>query len=187
MFGLMAYLFGMVPANEVLAGNVRRLRHAMRMSMSELAAATGVGKATLSAIESGQANPRFDTLVALAEAMDVEVGELTDPPEYEDVRVLLPDDAPREQLGGAVARVLERRSWFEVLALDVPGAAEGELPAIAGSSRAIYVIDGRLETGPVERPTQLGTGAYMTFPGDTPTLLRTDRRPARALLIDIRV
>src|SRR3954465_6593050 len=59
-----------------LAANLRRLRIAARTSLSELARATGVGKATLSAIENGNGNPTVETLAALAAALGVPVVDL---------------------------------------------------------------------------------------------------------------
>src|SRR6476659_5677312 len=50
----------------VLAANLRRLRIARHLSLSELGRATGISKATLSSIENGRANPTVDTLAGLA-------------------------------------------------------------------------------------------------------------------------
>src|SRR3954469_9486382 len=66
--------------SHALAANVRRLRVAARISLSELARATGVGKATLSAIENGRGNPTVETLAALAGALGVPVVDLLDMP-----------------------------------------------------------------------------------------------------------
>ena len=55
---------------DVLAANLRRLRIARRLSLSELARATGMSKATLSSVESGRSNPTIETLAALAGALD---------------------------------------------------------------------------------------------------------------------
>src|SRR3954451_15184112 len=63
-------------ANALLAGNLRRLRVAARISLSELARTTGVGKATLSAIENGRGNPTVETLAALAGALAVPLVDL---------------------------------------------------------------------------------------------------------------
>src|SRR3954452_4392253 len=59
-----------------LAANLRRLRVAAHTSLSELARATGVGKATLSAIENGRGNPTVETLAALAGGLAVPLVDL---------------------------------------------------------------------------------------------------------------
>src|SRR5689334_1990166 len=50
---------------------VRALRTARGMSLSSLAAAAGIGKATLSELEAGRRNPTLDTLYAIAGPLGV--------------------------------------------------------------------------------------------------------------------
>ncbi|MBU6482097.1 MAG: helix-turn-helix domain-containing protein [Nitrospirae bacterium] len=50
------------------------------MSLRELARRSGLGVATLSRIESGEANPRLSTLLQLAEVLGVFVGDLFERP-----------------------------------------------------------------------------------------------------------
>ena len=91
-------------AQDALARNLRRLRVARRWSLSELAAATGIGKATVSAIENGRANPTIDTVATLATALDAEVSELLAGAPDDDVTVVRAADAderlPRLAGGG---------------------------------------------------------------------------------------
>ena len=51
-----------VATPQVIGRNVRKERHDRKMSLDELAAASGVSKATLSQIESGKVNPTVATL-----------------------------------------------------------------------------------------------------------------------------
>jgi transcriptional regulator with XRE-family HTH domain len=55
---------------------IRQLRERKGVSLRELARRAGVGVATLSRIESGEANPRMNTLLQLADALGVFVGHL---------------------------------------------------------------------------------------------------------------
>jgi len=55
---------------------IRQLRKRKGVSLRELARRAGVGVATLSRIESGEANPRLSTLLHLADALGVFVGQL---------------------------------------------------------------------------------------------------------------
>jgi transcriptional regulator with XRE-family HTH domain len=59
---------------------VRQLRERKGVSLRELARRSGVGVATLSRIESGEANPRMSTLLQLADALGVFVGQLFEKP-----------------------------------------------------------------------------------------------------------
>src|SRR5580658_121066 len=91
----------------VLAANLRRLRIARHLSLSELARATGVGKATLSGIENGRANPTVETLAALAGALRASLGELLEEPPLGEMRVVRAAHAKLELDGGAPRRALE--------------------------------------------------------------------------------
>src|SRR3954465_344934 len=59
-----------------LAANLRRLRVAARVPLSELARAPGVGRATLSESENGRGNPTVHALAALAAALSVPLVDL---------------------------------------------------------------------------------------------------------------
>ena len=59
---------------------IRQLRKRKGVSLRELARRAGVGLATLSRIESGEANPRLRTLLQLAEVLGVFVGDLFEKP-----------------------------------------------------------------------------------------------------------
>src|SRR3954452_4268606 len=87
MFAKLNVTFTMVLQAQ-LAANLRRLRIARHLSLSELARATAMSKATLSGIENGRANPTVETLAALAGALRVPVGELLAEPPLGEVRVV---------------------------------------------------------------------------------------------------
>ena len=57
---------------------LRRARRGRALSQQDLAAATGVGQATLSDLERGKRGARASTLRKLAEALGVEPRELMD-------------------------------------------------------------------------------------------------------------
>src|ERR1700761_3732742 len=76
-----------IGVRERLASNLRRLRIARRLSLSELARATGMSKATLSGIENGRANPTVETLAGLAGALRISVTELLDELPLGEVRI----------------------------------------------------------------------------------------------------
>jgi transcriptional regulator with XRE-family HTH domain len=64
------------PATVHLAKNVKSLRLARMMSQQDLAATADTRQALVSSIENGDANPTLDSLIKLADALGVEVGEL---------------------------------------------------------------------------------------------------------------
>ncbi len=167
---------------DALAQNLRRLRIARHLSLSELARATRTGKATLSSIENGRANPTVDTLASLAAALRISLPELLEELPLGEVRVVRSAHAepPPERLletlvaGGEVA----------VAELTIPAREARELGAEAAGSRAhVYVLAGKLLAGPAERVTELAVGDYASFPTDVPHLYETTRGPARVLIL----
>jgi transcriptional regulator with XRE-family HTH domain len=168
-----------------LAANLRRLRVADHLSLSELARATGISKATLSGIERGAGNPTVETLAALAGALRVSVGELLERPELAPIRIVRGERAVD---GGEAQRTLDGPalggSALEVLELNLPaGHVERLAPHAPGSRTLLYVLQGKVIAGPVERVSELVAGDYASFPADVPQQVEAGARPARALLL----
>jgi len=82
-----------------IARTVRELRLRSGRSLADVASAAGIGKSTLHAIESEDANPGIETLWALARALEVPFGSLLEPP-TPSVRVVRAGEGPR----GSTAR-----------------------------------------------------------------------------------
>jgi len=64
------------PTTVRLAKKVKSLRLARMMSQQDLASVAETRQALISSIENGDANPTLDSLIKLAGALGVEVGEL---------------------------------------------------------------------------------------------------------------
>jgi transcriptional regulator with XRE-family HTH domain len=169
-----------------LAGNLRRLRVARRLSLSELARATSMSKATLSGIERGSANPTIDTLTSLAVALRVSIGELLEPAAASEMRVVRAIDDPQDN-DRAGLRVLEATAvdgHVEPLELSLPaGYTQKGDPRTAGSRSQVLVLHGRMILGPVERISELSTGDYASFPADVPHVYETVQGTAKALVL----
>ena len=82
---------------QILAANLRRLRIARHLSLSELARATQMSKATLSGVENGRSNPTVETLAALAHALRVSLTELLEESGLDDVTVVRAGAAPADR------------------------------------------------------------------------------------------
>jgi transcriptional regulator with XRE-family HTH domain len=168
----------------VLAANLRRLRIARELSLSELARATSMSKATLSSIENGHANPTITTLSALAGALRVPLGELLEELPLGEIRVVRTAQAPVDAGNGVPRRSLDRVAGTDLAEISVPPATLHEADALGPGARVhLYVIQGKLIAGPVARVTELGPGDYISFPADVPYQLEARRHPARALLM----
>jgi transcriptional regulator with XRE-family HTH domain len=172
---------------DTLAANLRRLRIARHLSLSELARATSISKATLSSIENARANPTIDTLAALAHALRVTLGELLEELPPGDIRVVRASAGQTDQRGGIARRRLEAIALdgsVEIEEISLPARQLREVPSRPKGSRAhVYVLQGKLIAGPVERVTELGPGDYASFPADVAHVYETQRQPSVVLAL----
>jgi transcriptional regulator with XRE-family HTH domain len=171
----------------LLASNLRRLRIARHLSLSELARGTGMSKATLSGIENGRANPTVETLAALAGALRVSLIELLEETPLGEVKVVRASRNGLERRDRAPQRLIDAIAPAGALALAEIELASGQVregePNPTGSRAHLYVLQGKLIAGPVERITELEAGDYISFPADVPHIFEAGRRTARALLL----
>ncbi len=171
---------------DAVAANVRALRSARGLSLGELAGASGTGKATLSRIEAGQANPTVETLFALADALGVPLGALT-ADRAAAVQHVRAADLPR--VSGAVqARVLTQVSGsalVEALEISFPaGEVRASQAHPLGVVEHLILTSGRLRAGPAGASVEMDTGDVLRFGADVPhEYAALDDEPAGAMLL----
>ena len=78
---------------------LKRLRTQRGVTLTRLAAETGISKSTLSRLESGQRKPSLELLLPLAQAHQIRLDELVGAPEVGDPRIRL---KPRRRKGRLV-------------------------------------------------------------------------------------
>ena len=164
-----------VATPQVIGRNVRKERHDRKMSLDELAAASGVSKATLSQIESGKVNPTVATLWKIARAMHVDLHSLI-MGEGERIRIFSVsrrDDLPvLSGSDGVAIRVLSPISFAEdteLYWLDFAPHAVLESQAHApGSVEVITVASGKLRVSAGKSSTVLNDGDVLTYQCDVP-------------------
>ncbi|MFI5910240.1 helix-turn-helix domain-containing protein [Dactylosporangium sp. NPDC051541] len=148
---------------------LRRMREQRGLSLSALARAAGIGKATLSGLEHGTRNPTLETLYAVAGALGVPLTAL----------VLHPGDPPAAAVdvrGAAVTATLlevfdEGGVTFELFWMLVrPGVAQHSPAHAAGVTEHITVYRGVLRTGPQSAPIGASAGEHVSFRADVPHL-----------------
>ena len=171
-----------------VAATVRDLRTRSGRSLSELAAAAGIGKSTLHAIESGEANPGIETLWSLARALGVPFGELLEPPTPV-VRVVRAGKAPQvaSESGRMQAHLLastSHRTRVELYSLALePGRGHTGQPHTDGTVEHVLVTHGRLEVGPEGASVVLDAGDLATFPGDRSHGYRAEEPGTQVVLL----
>lgn len=170
----------------VLGTNLRRIRIARHLSLSELARATGMSKATLSGIENARANPTVETLAGLASVLRISFADLLEQPSLGEIRVVRAAQVQAPS-AGTPRRLLEEMSsdaGVEVAELTLAARQTLEVEAKPTGARThAYVLAGRLIAGPAERYTELASGDYASFPADVPQIYEAARHAARALLL----
>ncbi len=171
---------------KVVGDNLKRARAERTLSLSDLARASGVAKATLSALEGGRGNPTLETLSALAAALQVPMGDLitaADPPPVTVVRSDEGTDIPGTANDLRLIARLTPGGTVEVYEASWPKRstrnAGGHGP---GTREHVFVTRGGLKVGPVGREVGLAGGDYATFAADDPHLYEA-RAGTRALLL----
>ncbi|ROO84716.1 XRE family transcriptional regulator [Actinocorallia herbida] len=163
----------MSDTNQLVARNVRRYRQEQGLSLGEVARRSGLSKQTLSKIEQGVGNPTVDTLVQLGLALDVSPRRLLTEwgtpvfVQRQAEGAWTEEDGLSERLLGEVYGSGYVRTM--ILRLD---RSSTDLPVAdaqaTGTLHHLYVITGRLRTGPLSDPVDLAAGDFVRFPADIP-------------------
>jgi transcriptional regulator with XRE-family HTH domain len=175
----------------VLARNVRRLRQDRGLTAAELAARSGVAKATLSQIEAARGNPRLETLRDLSDALGVSPTELLAEPDEPRVRVVRRDegvDITDSVVDGRLVRAIPvEASVIELYELELrPDVSETSASHGVGAHEHVFVLDGSVEVGPVEALAHVQARDLASYPADRPHTWRTaPDEHARVLVLQI--
>jgi transcriptional regulator with XRE-family HTH domain len=148
---------------------LRDLRAARGLTLSEVARAAGVGKATLSGLENGTRNPRLETLYAIAAVLRVPMSALT-----------LDRGAPVSTAStvrgeAVVSRLLEvfeePAATYELFLVRIVVGVQQVSPAHpSGVTEHLTVFRGRARVGPVGQPLVVGPGEHVSWAADAPHL-----------------
>ena len=147
---------------------LRRLRDARGLTVSALAVRSGLGKGTLSELETGRRNPTLETLFAVTTALEVPISAVLPPGEATGGAGGVPIR------GDAIEAVLVDR-FTDVTTISelyrttlVAGRAQDSAAHAPGVTEHWIVYAGALELGPVDALVRLGPGESCTFAGDVP-------------------
>ncbi|SEG90167.1 transcriptional regulator, XRE family with cupin sensor [Actinacidiphila yanglinensis] len=155
--------------NEQVGRRLRALREERRLSLSELARRSGLGKATLSELEGGRRNPTLETLYALTTALGVPLStaladQAGSAPPVPEARARASGDAvtalltERHEGAGAVTEVFRVRIRA--------GAVQRSGPHLTGTREHLYVLSGTALVGDPAAPTTAGPGEHAHWRAD---------------------
>ena len=176
---------------EVIAGNLRRLRTARRMSLATLASRADVAKATLANLEQGRGNPTIETLWSLALGLGVAFSDLLED-RRETATVIIRAEqgvrvrgsTPGGQLGLRLVDRIERGGLVEVFDLFLPARTDHlGSPHGAGVVERVFVHAGTITVGPASEPITLGPGDYARYSGEGPHVYRSAGQDVHGMLL----
>ncbi len=148
---------------------LRRLRTQRDVTLTELAAVTGISKSTLSRLESGQRKPSLELLLPIAQAHRVPLDELVGAPEVGDPRIRL---KPRVRNGRVFVPLTEQPSGQHAWKVIIPPErGEPELRTHHGYEW-LYVLAGKLRLILADHDVTMGPGEVAEFDTATPALVR---------------
>ncbi|MET3902365.1 cupin domain-containing protein [Paenarthrobacter sp. 4246] len=161
------------PSNVPVAigSRIRAARQAQRLTIEQVADATGLTKGFLSRVERDLTSPSVASLVTLCQVLSVSVGDLFAAPETHLTRR---DDGPRISLGGQgiVERLLtarsERRLQILQATIEPRGRGENELYAVDCDVDVLHVVKGRIKLILTNEAYDLEEGDTLSFPGREP-------------------
>jgi transcriptional regulator with XRE-family HTH domain len=155
---------------------VRALRGARGLSLSALAARAGLGKATLSGIESGRRNATLETLYAIAAALAVGLSELVGGPE-----AVVRGAAVEARL---VAAYHDAEATTEIFRLRIGSERMQVSPDHGpGVVEHLLVTAGTVQVGPLDAPVTVSAGEDLTWRPAGPHGYVAVGGPAEAVLV----
>src|SRR5215210_1452156 len=119
---------------------LRLLRERRDITLTALAARTGISKSTLSRLESGQRRPSLELLLPLAEVYHLPLDELVGAPPVGDPRIRT---RPRTRNGRLVYPLTQQAGGMAVWKVVIPPERERKLRAHAGHEW-LYVLSGEM-------------------------------------------
>jgi transcriptional regulator with XRE-family HTH domain len=176
-----------VSVREVLAANLKRIRAQRGLSLSELSRRAGVGKATLSQVESGTGNPTLETVIGLSRVLGVPISDLVEGRTSGEVTVVRAAEAEVLTGRGVDLRPLRRieagGAVFEVYDQLVRTDATQDSGGHTGTEHTI-VQTGRLRVRAGRCEVELGPGDYVGFDASLPhSYTALDGEPVRSVLL----
>lgn len=161
-----------MPPTETAAGNLGRniqtLREARGQTQQQIARLAAVPRATWANLESGEANPTLGVLVKVAQALNVRLEELIEPPRRTG-RLYKAATLPSRVRGQVTVRKLlpETIPGLELERMELPAnASMTGIPHTTGTREYLTCERGRIELSAAGATWQLDPGDVVVFRGD---------------------
>jgi transcriptional regulator with XRE-family HTH domain len=151
-----------------LGRNLQALREARNLTQHQLAQLAGLPRATWANLESGAANPTLAVLVRAAQALQVRLEELIEPPRRIG-RLYKAASLPSRSRGSITIRKLlpETIAGLEIERMELPPSSSmAGVPHTAGTREYLTCERGRIELSAGGETFTLDPGDVVVFRGD---------------------
>lgn len=147
-------------ALEQVGPRLKRLRTQRQVTLTALAAATGISKSTLSRLETGQRKASLELLLPLAMAYNVPLDDLVGGPDIGDPRVRL---KPRRVKGRTVIPLTQQPGSTQAWKIVIPTTKSTPEPRSHDGHEWLYVLSGRMRLVLGDRDLTLQPGEVVEF------------------------
>jgi transcriptional regulator with XRE-family HTH domain len=171
---------------------IRRVRELKRITLKELSSRAGVSGSLISQIERGKVSPSIDTLLSLADYLEVDLEYLfRDYKRTRKATVLRRKERSRLRRGGVTYEQLsllteeENRHAVEAVLIEIaPGSEQGSRDYGHEGRELGIVLEGQGELSYGDQSYSLGEGDSINFASSIPhTLRNTGSRALKAIWI----
>ena len=174
-------------ADQTFARQFGAMRRARRLTLDQVAQASGLDKSYLSRLERAQKAPSIATVMKVAQALDVPVsalfGETIDDASIHVVRAVQGATSAGEGVAFTPLSQAARHPAMEAF-LFHPGADfEPRGQADHGGVEMIFVVEGGIEIRFADRIVGLAKGDFIQFPGHLSHQLRRTAAMAAVLIV----
>lgn len=164
MAGMSDHEEAIATALDQVGPRLQRLRKQRGITLTSLAAATGISKSTLSRLETGQRRPSLEVLLPLAQAYRVPLDDLVGAPEVGDPRIRL---KPR-RVNGRTVLPLTRPGGVQAWKIVIPVSQSRPQPRTHDGFEWLYVLSGRMRLVLGDQDLVLGVGEAAEFDTQVP-------------------
>ncbi len=151
-----------------LGRNIQALREARGRTQQQIAGVAGIPRATWANLESGAANPTLAVLIKVAQALQVRLEELIEPPRRTGRLYRAAELPTREKTSVTVRKLLpETIPGLEIERMELPPrAAMGGVPHKLGTREYLTCERGQIELSAGGESFTLDPGDVVVFRGD---------------------
>ena len=161
---------------------IRSLRQSLGWTLDDLAERSHLSPSTVSRIETGKRTISLDVLVALAGALQVEVGELIDRTGDDDV-VIRPEAVDHHWPGATVWQLSRPTGSTAAIRVRLEPTDQPHDPKVHPGHDWIYVLSGRVALTLGERVIEVRAGEAAEFSTMTPHAIAARGRPAELIMV----